>query len=295
MKEIRLLPLVIIAVGALFALKGIGLIFGESYLIGGGGPAMAQDAAAQDAGAQDAAAQDAGAQDSMAKEEPAGGDSGDQENAAAGDMAPDMEGGQDAADGAEAMDAAGDGQQDGGKPKQNTDMTAAEAKEDEPSFLQRVLGGRSRSRDAVLESLAERRKELEARDKEIDLRENLLKAAEQRVEKRIAELKELEARLAVANDVRSEEDDERLKNVVTMYESMKAKDAARIFNRLDMSVVVDVASKMSARQMALVLAEMESEVAQRLTLELSAKPAQPVADASGGGDLPKIMGTRPAN
>ena len=259
MSEIRLLPLVIIAVGALFALKGIGLFFGEAYLIGGGGPAMAQDAGAQDAGEPDA-----GAEDPMPAE-------GDQPPADGGDAA------------------------DGGEPEQNTKKTAAEAKEDEPSFLQRVLGGESRSRDAVLESLGERRKELEAREKEIDLRENLLKATEQRVEQRIGELKELEARLSAVDEQRNDEDDERLKNVVTMYESMKPKDAARIFNKLDMSVVVDVASKMSARQMALVLAEMESEVAQRLTLELSAKPVQPVADANAGGELPKIMGTRPAN
>lgn len=281
MSEIRLLPLVIIAIGALFALKGIGLFFGETHLIGGGGPAMAQDAGAQDAGAQDAGGQ----------EDPA---TAKDDTAATGETAEnDQPAG---AEGADAAGAAVDGQQaTDGEPEQNTKKSAAEAKADEPSFLERVLGGESRSRDAVLERLAERRKELEDREKEIDLRENLLKATEQRVEQRIGELKELEARLSAVDDQRAEEDTERLKNVVTMYESMKPKDAARIFNRLDMSVVVDVASKMSARQMALVLAEMESEVAQRLTLELSAKPVQPVADAGTDGELPKIMGTRPAN
>ena len=107
-------------------------------------------------------------------------------------------------------------------------------------------------------------------------------------------MKELETRLTAVEQERKGEDDERMKNIVVMYESMKPKDAARIFNKLDMSVVSKVASLMKARQMALILAEMDSAVAQRLTLELSAKPADPMVTAEGGGELPKIMGTRPA-
>jgi flagellar motility protein MotE (MotC chaperone) len=146
-----------------------------------------------------------------------------------------------------------------------------------------------------MDNLAERRKQLEARGEELDLRENLLKAAEQRVEKRIAELKELEARLSAADAERKQEDEERMKGVVTMYESMKPKDAARIFNDLDMEVVVKVASRMSARQMSAVLAEMDSVPAQQLTLALSADPADPADAPQVGGDLPQIVGTRPAN
>ena len=269
MKGLRLLPLVIIAIGALLVLKGVGLIVGEPNLIGGSGPALAQNAAQETAGeqgdGQDAAGQDAAGQDSS---------------------------GQDTAGQAGAEQP--DGQTGGGKTTANKPPEAA--KSEEPSFLERVLGTESRSRDAILDSLGERRKELEEREKELDLRENLLKAAEQRLEQRIAELKDLEARITAVEADRKGEDDERIKNVVTMYESMKPKDAARIFNRLDMSVVSKVASLMSARQMALVLAEMDSEVAQRLTLELSAKSVDPIADTGGtGGELPKIVGTRPVN
>lgn len=252
MKNLRLLPLVIIAVGALLVLKGVGLIVGEPNLVGGSRPALAQDSAApQDGGAQETAGQG---------------------------EAPPPDG------------------QDQASAQADADGQKAPANTDEPSFLERVLGSESRSREAILDSLGERRQELEAREKELDLRENLLKAAEQRLEQRIAELKDLEARITAVEAERKGEDDEQMKNVVTMYESMKPKDAARIFNRLDMSVVSKVASLMSARQMALVLAEMDSEVAQRLTLELSAKSVDPIADTGGaGGELPKIVGTRPVN
>ncbi len=290
MREIRLLPLVIVAVAALLMLKGVGLIVGEPHLIGGSEEAMAQDTAAT----QEAAAQPEG-QDQAAARDTASEDAAQPaQDAAAEDAAGQDTASPDGTEDAASRPARAADQGDG----QNTGKPAEEAKADEASFLERVLGGESRSRDAILESLSTRREELEAREKELDLRENLLKAAEERLEQRVGELKDLEARITAVERERKAEDDERMKNVVIMYENMKPKDAARIFNKLDMSVVVRVASLMSARQMALVLAEMESDAAQRLTLELSAKPADPIAGAAAGSsvqDLPKIVGTRPAN
>ena len=54
----------------------------------------------------------------------------------------------------------------------------------------------SPSERAILERLQSRRQELEARAREIDIRESLLKAAEKRVESKVEELKAVEARVA---------------------------------------------------------------------------------------------------
>ena len=48
---------------------------------------------------------------------------------------------------------------------------------------------------AVLESLQQRRQELETRSRELEVRDSLLKAAEKRIEQRLQELKEMEARV----------------------------------------------------------------------------------------------------
>lgn len=246
MRDVRLLPLVIVAISALLALKGIGLVFDRGPILGGAGVAVAQEADGE-AGDDAMAAQDEGAQNQSEV--------------------------------AEAGEEAGDGGEEGGNP----------------SMIERVLGGQTTSRDAILESLAERRKVLEARSAELDLRENLLKAAEQRVEERIAELKLLEERVTAAEKERHAKEDARFAGLVTMYEAMKPKDAARIFNDLDLAVVVKVASLMKARQMSAVLAEMESDVAQRLTVALSAEPVDPLMQQDEGGELPQIVGTQPAN
>ncbi|PKQ04163.1 MAG: hypothetical protein CVT73_14050 [Alphaproteobacteria bacterium HGW-Alphaproteobacteria-12] len=127
----------------------------------------------------------------------------------------------------------------------------------------------SKSEISVLESLAQRRKELDGRAEALDMREKLLSAAEKRVGDRVAELKEIEARIATRIEARDAESQKRMAGVVAMYETMKPKDAARIFERLDMGVLIDVVKRMQPRRMSAVLAAMDPVVAQDLTVELA--------------------------
>lgn len=122
---------------------------------------------------------------------------------------------------------------------------------------------------AVLGSLSARREELDKRAKELDTRAQLLAAAEKRVEDRIEELKGLEKKISVKLGQVDQQSDQQLVSVVKMYESMKPKDAARIFERLDMGVLVDVARRMNPRNMSAVLAAMDPVTAQELTVELA--------------------------
>jgi flagellar motility protein MotE (MotC chaperone) len=146
---------------------------------------------------------------------------------------------------------------------------------------------------AILESLQKRRAELDARAHELDVREDLLRAAEKRVASRIEELKELEARIDTVLQQRDQAEASRFKNVVTMYESMKAKDAAKIFDGLDISVLLDVARAINPRSMSEILAQMSPAKAQRLTAELAARPAQ--KEPSSEAELPKIQGKPATN
>jgi flagellar motility protein MotE (MotC chaperone) len=141
---------------------------------------------------------------------------------------------------------------------------------------------------AVLESLQKRRTERDARAHELDVREDLLRAAEKRVGGRIDELKELEARVSAAVQQKDDAEVARFKNVVTMYENMKAKDAAKIFDGLDIKVLLDVAREINPRRMSDILAQMAPENAQRLTVELAVRSAQ--GEPSQAADLPKIQG-----
>ena len=59
-----------------------------------------------------------------------------------------------------------------------------------------------------------------------------------------------------------------------MYENMKAKDAAKIFDRLEIKILVEVATQINPRRMSDILAQMSPEAAERLTVELAARSGQ---------------------
>lgn len=143
---------------------------------------------------------------------------------------------------------------------------------------------------ALLERLQARRQELDARARELELREGILKAAEKKVETQVSADKAAEAKGAAASN-KEETDNARFKSVVTMYEAMKPKDAAKIFDRLDPKVLLDLASQMKPQTMAAIMALMSAEAAERLTVELASRG--PVDRMMNPSNLPKIEG-RPA-
>jgi flagellar motility protein MotE (MotC chaperone) len=147
---------------------------------------------------------------------------------------------------------------------------------------------------AILESLQGRRQQLDARTRDLDMRENLLKAAEKRVEAKVAELKTVEARVKTAIGTRDQEEAKRFKGIISMYETMKPKDAARIFDRLDMKILIEVATHMNPRNMSEIISQMSPDAAQRLTVEL-ANRASAEPKAKGPDALPKIEGKPAAN
>ena len=143
----------------------------------------------------------------------------------------------------------------------------------------------SKSEIELLAKLAERREELEGRARELDMREKLLQVTEKRVEERIGELKKLEAQIRGLIRQHDEEEEKNLKSLVKVYENMKPKTAARIFEKLDMTVLLGVVERMKEAKLAPVLAEMDPARAQRITVELATRRQLPGAGAvrSEGG------------
>jgi flagellar motility protein MotE (MotC chaperone) len=150
-------------------------------------------------------------------------------------------------------------------------------------------GVKSPAERAILERLGERRQELEARARELEIRENLLKSAEKRLDGRVNEIKGMETQLNGTAQKKEENDAVRLKGLVTMYENMKAKDAAKIFDRLEMRVLIEVVSQINPRRMGDIMALMQPEMAERLTVELAAR-ATGAAPPEPAVQLPKIEG-----
>ena len=64
-----------------------------------------------------------------------------------------------------------------------------------------------------------------------------------------------------------------MRRLVKVYESMKPKDAARIFEEIDMEVLLEVAGGMKENKIAAIMANMTPRRAQELTIELADRKA----------------------
>jgi flagellar motility protein MotE (MotC chaperone) len=140
-----------------------------------------------------------------------------------------------------------------------------------PVKASRPAASASRSEVELVTDLANRRKALDEQVRKLDLRERLLDAAEKRLDGKMAELRKLETSLKQLSVARDEETNKQMASLVKMYETMKPKDAARIFERLDLSVQLAVATRMKEAKMAAILADMSPDVAKVLTTALASK------------------------
>ncbi len=121
----------------------------------------------------------------------------------------------------------------------------------------------------VLQSLSKRRDELDKRDQELGRHEALLKAAESEVDRKIAELNKIKGELVELLNKQQAVQGERVNSLVKIYEGMKPKEAARIFDTLDMDVLLAVISKMSERKSSPIIAAMDPEKARLVTIKLT--------------------------
>jgi flagellar motility protein MotE (MotC chaperone) len=123
----------------------------------------------------------------------------------------------------------------------------------------------------VLTSLSKRRAELDARERDVEMRENLIKAAEDRVDSKIADLKQLQTQIQALLQQHDDAQQKQIDSLVKTYSSMKPKDAARIFDNLNDNVLLAVASGMKPDVLGAILAQMQPEAAQKLTVKLADK------------------------
>ena len=123
----------------------------------------------------------------------------------------------------------------------------------------------------LLQDLRGRRQELEAREQSLSQREGVLNAAEQRLSDRVGQLTALQTRLETLEKARQDHDDANWTGLVKVYETMKPREAAMIFNEMDMNVLLHVLDRMKEAKAAVVLGAMQPDRARLVTTQLAAQ------------------------
>jgi flagellar motility protein MotE (MotC chaperone) len=140
----------------------------------------------------------------------------------------------------------------------------------------------------VLQQLVARRSEIEKRAADLDRREATLKAAEERIDAKIQEIKKLQGGVEQAIRRYDEQEEQRRMNLVRIYETMKPGEAAKIFEQLELQNLVELVERMSTRKVAPVLAAMNPVRAKQVTSELEKrrKPGDPVTPTPVAANTP---------
>ena len=160
------------------------------------------------------------------------------------------------------------------------------------------------SERAILEGLAARRDDLDKRAQDLDLRAKLLEATEKRLNDRLNQLQSIESQLGVAGGgaapaaaapgsapasaptsapasappasspaaaaapataAAAPAMNEQLASLVSLYEGMKPKAAAAVFDKLDTGTLLELATHMNPRKLSPIIAAMDPDKASRIT------------------------------
>ena len=125
------------------------------------------------------------------------------------------------------------------------------------------------SERALLTDIRQRRVALDVRESAIAAREVTFLAVEKRLATRFDELSSLQKRLENLERQRMERDEGSWRGLVKLYESMKPRDAAVIFNDLDPSVLIPVFDRMKENKAAAIMSAMLPDRARQVTIELA--------------------------
>ena len=144
------------------------------------------------------------------------------------------------------------------------------------AFAERIASGmRTAEEDRVFYRLRERSAELDRREQELETREALMLAMEQRVDGKIEELNTLRTQIMELTDSLSEREGEDMQVIVDWYGAMDPGDAAERIASLDMETQIQIASRMSQRKFGPILAEMTPDAAAAVTQRMATRSDLP--------------------
>lgn len=123
----------------------------------------------------------------------------------------------------------------------------------------------------VLQSLGQRRQELDQRQAALDNQAAVLQAAEAKLDARTQVLEQVKAQVQALLQQASDVQDAETARMVAVYSAMKPKDAAARLVLLDDPVRLPIAAKMKPRILSAILSQMAPADAKALTEKLEAR------------------------
>ncbi len=121
----------------------------------------------------------------------------------------------------------------------------------------------------LLQSLSKRREELERWENNIQIKESMLDATQKRIDDKIKQIEAMKKQVSALLAQYNTQEDAKIHSLVKIYENMKPSEAARIFDEVEMPILLLVIDAMAEKKAAPILAAMSPQKAKQLTVELA--------------------------
>lgn len=141
---------------------------------------------------------------------------------------------------------------------------------------------------ALRAAIVEQKADIATRLRQAGDTEAVLAATETRVTAQVQRLTEVKREVETLMKQRSTLQQEDIRRMVAIYETMKPRDAARIFNDLETDIVIDVLDRMPERRSAPIIAELEDTKAREVTRLVLQRRALPGDRATPGAPRPPL-------
>ena len=118
----------------------------------------------------------------------------------------------------------------------------------------------------VLKRLKDRKKRLLEWEDEIIQKEQMLSVIEDRIDRKIQELKTLKKELEAQLKVYEQEDKQKMLSIAKIYETMKPTDAAKVFETMSIKSIMEILPLMKEAKVAQIFEKMSKEKAKKVSI-----------------------------
>jgi flagellar motility protein MotE (MotC chaperone) len=140
----------------------------------------------------------------------------------------------------------------------------------------------------LLQQLAKRRAELDQREKDLADRAAMLEAVQQQITTKVGEQQKLKSDIEKLTGGGQDAGSMKYRRLVKIYESMKPDEAARILEKMDGQVLLEVVTRMGERRLAPILAQMDPLKAQAITVAMAMQP-DPTEEIAAAPEAPAVQ------
>ncbi|HJK87441.1 MAG TPA: hypothetical protein QKA14_01110 [Candidatus Megaira endosymbiont of Hartmannula sinica] len=126
----------------------------------------------------------------------------------------------------------------------------------------------TREEAILIKKISKRKQDIEKINQNLVNKENMLKIAEDKLNKKAQQMQDMQDKLNEIADQYNYQKDQRILNLVKIYESMRPRDAASIFNDLDEDILLKVALGMKPSKIASIMSYMDTTKAKNLSLDM---------------------------